>query len=106
MNTETLMTVFGGIGISVVCGGVLIMAYCAFDSLRDVVRGLFWHYKYKHRFDKPPTAACYCKDCKYHVEKDSNGAGPCEWPGVSRWTPDNGFCYEADPKVRDDNAAD
>ena len=98
MNAETLMTVFGWIGVSVVGGGVLIMAYCAFDALRDVVRSWRWQYKYEHRFDKPPTAACYCKDCIYHgtTYKDG-GNNKCDYPGIDIWTPDEGFCFEAEP---------
>lgn len=101
MNTEALMTVFSWVGILTVAGFVIMVIYCAFDALRDVVHGWRWQYKYKHRFDKPPTAACYCKDCVYHVEKCSDGMGPCGWPGVIRWTPDNGFCYEAEPRKKD-----
>lgn len=101
MNTESLMTVFSWIGILVVAGCVVMMLYYAFDATRNVIHVLRWTYKYKHRFDKPPTAACYCKDCVYHVEKSSDGTGPCGWPGVSRWTPDNGFCYEAEPRKKD-----
>lgn len=103
LNTDALMLALSWVGIFTVAAFVIMMAYCAFVSLRDAIRSLRWLYKYKHRFDEPPTAACYCKDCKYHVEKGSNGAGPCEWPGVTRWTPDNGFCYEAEPKERNDN---
>lgn len=83
------------IGILALVG---LLAYLAFDALRDVVRGWRWRRKYKHRFDKPPTAKCYCKDCEYHTTKDSSGMGPCGWPGVNRWMPDNGFCYEAEPR--------
>lgn len=104
MNIEALMTVCSWIGILVVAGCVVMIIYFAFDALRDVVRGWCWSYKYKHRFDKPPTAKCYCKDCVYHTAKDSSGMGPCGWPGVSRWTPDNGFCYEAEPMaMKEDN---
>jgi len=70
------------------------MAYCAFDALRDVIRGWHWKHKYKHRFDKPPTAACYCKDCKWHSKKN-NKCSNVTWADV--YTPDNAFCYDAEP---------
>ena len=98
MNTEALMTVFSWVGILTVAGFVIMVSYCAFDALRDVVRDWRWQYKYKHRFDKPPTAACYCKDCKWHSEKD-NKCSNVTW--ADRHTPDNGFCYEAEPRKKD-----
>ena len=97
MNIESLMHVCSWLGVLVVAGCTVMIVYYAFDAIRNTIHVLRWTYKYKHRFDKPPTAACYCKDCVYHVEKCSDGMGPCGWPGVSRWTPDNGFCYEAEP---------
>lgn len=95
MNTEALIDLFGLIGFVVVTGFVIVMIYCAFDALRRVIRQWRWNYKYKHRFDKPPTAACYCVDCKWHLLKDSR----------CRYTPDNGFCYEAEPRKKDDDKA-
>ena len=50
-----------------------------------------WKYEYKHRFDKPPTAACYCKDCYKH---DNGTCG--KFDGLR--TADNWFCWQAEPK--------
>ena len=102
MNTEALKIVLRWIGALVVAGCVIMMIYYAFDALRNVVLNWRWNYKYRHRFDKPPTAKCYCKDCKYHVHKGSDDYGPCSYPGISIWTPDNGFCYEAEPMTRNE----
>lgn len=85
------------VGFVVAVGYVLILLYCVLDKARDWVHIQRWEHTYKHRFDKPPTAACYCKDCMYHGKRNKDGCNPCNFPGVSRWTPDNGFCYEADP---------
>lgn len=98
MNIDELMTVLSWVGNFTVAACIIMMSYCAFDALRDVVRGWRWTYKYKHRFDKPPTAACYCKDCKWHSEKD-NKCSDVTW--ADRHTPDNGFCYEAEPRKKD-----
>lgn len=98
MNTEALMIVCSWIGILVIAGCVVMMLYYAFDATRNVIHVLRWTYKYKHRFDKPPTAACYCKDCIYHgtTYKDG-GNNKCDYPGIEIWTPDEGFCFEAEP---------
>lgn len=98
MNTETLMTVCGWIGALVVASCAVMIVYYAFDSMRNLIHVLRWTYRYKHRFDKSPTAKCYCKDCIYHgtTYKDG-GSNKCDFPGIEIWTPDEGFCFEAEP---------
>lgn len=95
--SDTLKTACAWIGIAAVCGGVVILAWYMVDAFVELIRLWRWELTYKHRFDKPPTAACYCKDCKYHGMKFPDGANPCNFPGVDRWTPADGFCYEAEP---------
>lgn len=94
---ETFWVVFGWFGILTIAGLVMLMAYCAFDSLRSVINEWRWQYKYKHRFDKPPTAKCYCKDCVHHGKNGNDYGEKCGLPGVDRFTPHNGFCYMARP---------
>lgn len=36
------------------------------------VRILKQSYKEKRRYDKPPTAKCYCKDCTFHNNGKKN----------------------------------
>lgn len=48
----------------------LSMLSCSLFLMRyvlDVINKAKRKYQYKHRFDKPPLAKCYCKDCKYRV---------------------------------------
>ena len=103
MNIEALKNALSWVGFLTLAGCVIVMSYCAFDALRDVVRGWRWRYTYKHRFDKPPTAACYCKDCVYHGTRlpNSGVTDACCLSGVGRHTPDNGFCYEAEPRKKE-----
>ena len=55
-------------------------------------------YQYKHRFDKPPTAKCYCIDCVHH----NNESGRCYRFGEEyRCTADNWFCWEAEPREKE-----
>lgn len=94
MNIDALMTMCSWLGVLVVASCAVIIVCYAFDSIRNIIHVLRWTYKYKHRFDKPPTAKCYCKDCKWHSVKD-NKCSNVTW--ADRHTPDNGFCYEAEP---------
>jgi hypothetical protein len=54
------------------------------------IEKLKYDYKTKHRFDKPPLAKCYCKDCKYHEDN-----GEC-YSFTKRYTADNWFCAWAE----------
>ena len=68
---------------------IMIIAWCI-----DLISNIRYKYKIKHRFDKPPTAECYCKDCSMHGEDNQcfkfNG-----WRTADEW-----FCWDAEPKDR------
>ena len=67
------------------------------DWLTDQIYIAKYNYKKKHRFDGPPTAKCYCKDCV------SNTLG--EYPGCTlndhKYVEDDFFCKKAEPRKRD-----
>ena len=95
LNNEIVSAIFYISGmvlcVAIACVGV----WGLITSVKDLMDELSWRHTYKHRFDKPPTADCYCKDCTMHHE-----SGKCDLPGMERYTPDNGFCYECEPKSR------
>ena len=49
-------------------------------------------YEYKHRFDKPPTAECYCVDCWYRDNENSKCRRYNELYVADDW-----FCKDAMP---------
>ena len=57
-----------------------------------------WEEKYKHRFDKSPTAACYCKDCANYGGKtfDNRCFVHEGWRVADNW-----FCWAAEPRKHD-----
>lgn len=57
-----------------------------------------WEEKYKHRFDKSPTAACYCKDCAHYGGNtfDNQCYIHDGWRVAENW-----FCWEAKPRKHD-----
>lgn len=75
----------------------------AYEFIKDTIREIKWKYKYKHRFDKPPTAQCYCKDCRYFQTWKVNGkSGRCGRGHIEKWTvADNSFCWQAEPLKKD-----
>lgn len=90
MQTLTeLLAVVGGMTVIAIVGCI---SACLVSEIRDWIDRLEYRHMIKHRFDKPPTAKCYCRDCKWHGKYDE-----CTLPGIGRHTPPNGFCYEAEP---------
>jgi hypothetical protein len=88
------MNIFTIIGVAttlicIICIGLLLVRL-----LIDGVDSFKRHYYIKHRFDKPPTAECYCIDCRFH-----GGDGQCS--GLQGWrTADEWFCWKAEPKKK------
>ena len=89
-----LLAIVGGVTLFFIAV-FLVIALC--DAIKEGISQLKRKYQYKHRFDKPPTAKCYCVDC-IHRNDETN---QCYRFGVTtkeyRCTADNWFCWEAEP---------
>ena len=92
------LALIGAIASISVIGCMLVFAWMYLLEFIDKAK---FKYRYKHRFDKPPTAKCYCIDCGYH----DNETGLCYRFGETtkeyRCTADNWFCWEADPRKKE-----
>lgn len=73
---------------------ILLVSTLIFDCIKEKIKLNKLKYMQKHRFDKPPTAKCYCIDCKHM----GTNAYPNECTIVDRHVAENWFCNEADPK--------
>ncbi len=62
---KEFLSIIGAATIMVLAGFIAIMAV---QAITEGVKKLKYHYEVKHRFNKPPTAKCYCRDCKFHGE--------------------------------------
>lgn len=84
---------FLALGITSALIVILVIQY-----VKDKIEDLKYWYRYKHRFDKPPIAKCYCFDCIHH----DNNSGRCYafHEDSNRLTADNCFCYRAEPKKK------
>lgn len=96
INTEVLKW-FALVGIMALTGLIVLIFWALFEWVKEELRIIKINRMIKHRFDGKPIAKCWCRDCRMH----NMGTGACSLPGVSRCTPDNGFCYEADPLWRE-----
>lgn len=93
--------IFTAIGIATVTVFGISISCLVVDFISDMIHEAIWVYKYKHRFDKPPTAACYCIDCKFHG--DGIDLTRCtNRKDLILQTADEWFCQAAEPKERGD----
>lgn len=89
---KDMLAVVGGVCLIATFGviGALLVAY-----IRELIDAMKWNWKYKHRFDKSPTAKCYCIDCKYYNKK-------VEWcSSFGRCVGDSCFCWDAEPRKKE-----
>ena len=93
--SDTVMKVFVLIGIIAV---IFILATIAIVAINDIGLKIEEHqrqYRIKHRFNTPPTAKCYCRDCKFW--NPENGACHVSHTAKGYYMADNWFCYSAEP---------
>ena len=87
---------FSIIGIVYTLIIVFVLITITLGYINDYIIGVKHRYQRKHRFDKPPTAKCYCIDCENysswedddHICFAHNG-----WHVADNW-----FCWSATPK--------
>lgn len=88
-----------GIGLLVVLTVIYFLFIGTLKAIVDTVKKKKRKYQIKHRFDSPPTAKCYCKDCIWYDEDrifKSEREGHCRWFDLT--VEDDSFCWKADPK--------
>ena len=84
---------FTAVGAVVIIVMVVTMIWGLVCAVREFIRERIWIYRYNHRFDKPPTAKCYCKDCSFYG--DFAHTRLCRMH--NRSFADDYFCKDADP---------
>lgn len=91
----TKLLVATGVVSLIIFVGILIVILIAL--IREKYAKLKWEHTYKHRFDRKPTAKCYCKDCKNW----NSETGECYDHCNSRRMADDWFCCFATPKDKE-----
>jgi hypothetical protein len=94
-----MTNIFTAIGISTSFVFGVVIFLMVVDFISNEIHEAIWVYKYKHRFDKPPTASCYCIDCKFHGD-DVDLTRCTNRKDVILDTADEWFCQAAEPKER------
>jgi len=87
-----VLAIFGASALVLI---IILTSIAVFEEVKDRIAKKRWRYKVEHRFDKPPTAKCYCIDCARWED------GVCH--KFKGWkTADNWFCWDAYPKAKED----
>jgi hypothetical protein len=90
------------VGVITIASLACLLVACALGSFKEFIEGKRYDYQLKHRFDKPPTAKCYCKDCSHwHWEPENIGTcpegGTCDEGFTNKKMADCWFCCFANP---------
>lgn len=84
------LAVIGAFALLVVA--FLVLEY-VYDSIKLLIRDLKRRHQLKRRFNKPPTAKCYCIDCIHHNPENNACASFKGWYTADVW-----FCWKAEPR--------
>lgn len=57
------------LGAIMLIGTIIVIATIIVQEIKEKIQEMKYQYKRKHRFDGPPIAKCYCKDCIYWREE-------------------------------------
>lgn len=95
---DIVMLILIAIGAATILALISLMITELVSNVREFINSVKLKHKQKHRFDKPPTAKCYCIDCVHH----NNETGRC-WRLKNWHTADNWFCWNAEPRKKEEN---
>ena len=69
--TRFVVVFFAFLGVVFMALLIVSITEAIATAVRERTRRKLKEYEYKHRFDKPPTAECYCVDCWYRDNENS-----------------------------------
>ena len=84
---------FTAVGAAVIIVMIVAMICGLVYAVREFIRERIWIYRYNHRFDKQPTAKCYCKDCTFYGDFGNR----CLCRKHKSYFSEDYFCKDADP---------
>lgn len=100
---ESLAAILIIFGTASVVFLVFLVIVLAKDSIDDYLTKKKYKHKRKHRFDKPPLAKCYCKDCKNY----GTGIYHDQCYRLDGYhVAENYFCWAAEPRTIDPDKED
>lgn len=93
---DIVMLILIAIGAAATLALISLMITALICNVREFINSVKLKHKQKHKFDKPPTAKCYCADCIYH----DNETGRC--CKFYLYTEDDWFCCDGEPRKKEE----
>lgn len=93
---EFVRDILAIIGFGVTFSVITILISIAIDKIRNVIKARKYKYKREHRFNGPPLAKCYCKDCQYWLSEKGECLQHSGWYVADDW-----FCWSSTPRLND-----
>lgn len=87
-----VLNIFNSIGVACTILLIVVTIMILKEKITDFIDAKKYEYRRKRRFDKPPLAQCYCKDCVIRKEN-----GLCGFGNINNRA-DNWFCADARPR--------
>lgn len=88
-NVVKVLALFGLVFIFLV--GATILGFTIIE-VKNTIRDYLLKKEQKRRFNKPPTAKCYCRDCCKWNENNGSCSKFKGWRTADSW-----FCWDAEP---------
>ena len=90
----TILSVLALFGIVMIIVVFIMVGYLIPEIVSELIRRRQIRYIQKHRFDGPPTAKCYCVDCKCWNKAKQACRAHSGWYTAPDW-----FCCDAEPRT-------
>lgn len=97
-----IIRLLAAIGAGVILGTIVFGIFILIDAIKEFKERKDYEYKRLHRFDGPPLAKCYCKDCVYGFRPyEEFGDGiKCSKKNINHCS-DAWFCADGEPRTYD-----
>lgn len=100
-NLPLIIQILSTFGLILVAAILAILVSNLTTWISEKIKEFRYYLIRKHRFDKPPLAKCYCRDCEeWHPSEHDPSEGKC-WNRVGGVTADCWFCWEATPRRKE-----
>jgi hypothetical protein len=84
------------IGFATIIVVAVMLVMWGAQALGSLINRIKMRHLYKHRFDKPPTAKCYCIDCRHFNKCSGECYSHTGWRMAENW-----FCWDAEPRDKE-----
>lgn len=91
-----IVYILAGVGVIFLICFLILLLSIIIEVVKDFISKKIYAYKRKRRFNRPPTAKCYCVDCQFRDLGNVCTAGNvCGYKVADDW-----FCWKGQPRTK------